>query len=221
MGTRSDGTDIPKGYVRRQVMVGWMCAALAVGFLGGTVFGVYKSTPAKPPGHAGGMPPAAPQGPPSSKAADLRKQIPEVEKRTAQNPEDVEAWIKLGHLYFDTQQVKKAIGAYEKALALNPKNADVWTDLGVMYRRDGRTDKALEAFDAAIRIDPKHEIAWFNRGIVLLHDKNDRAGALKAWQALLKVNPFAMAPNGHSIDQMVQALKQAPGQMPQPMKPQP
>ena len=128
--------------------------------------------------------------------------------------EDIEAWVQLGHLYFDTQQTKKAIGAYEKALALNPKDANVWTDLGVMYRRDGRTEKALEAFDTAIKIDPKHEIAWFNRGVVLLHDMNDRQGALKAWESLVKVNPFAMAPNGQSIDQMVQALKQSAGQMP-------
>ncbi len=219
MVSKSGESEIPRGYIRRQVMLGWMCAALAVGFLGGTVFGVYKSTPREPHGHGSGMPPQAPGGRQPSKAADLQKQIPEMEKRIARNPDDVEGWIKLGHLYFDTQQVKKAIGAYEKALALNSKNADVWTDLGVMYRRDGRTDKALEAFDAAIRVDPKHEIAWFNRGIVLLHDKNDRDGARKAWEALLKINPFAMAPNGHSIDQMVQALKQAPAQMPPAQKP--
>jgi cytochrome c-type biogenesis protein CcmH/NrfG len=192
-------------------MMGWMCAALVVGFFGGAVFGVYKSTPTTPRGHGGGMAPAAPQQP---DAADKKNRIPELEKRTADHPEDVEAWVQLGHLYFDTQQTKKAIGAYEKALALNPKDANVWTDLGVMYRRDGRTEKALEAFDTAIKIDPKHEIAWFNRGVVLLHDMNDRQGALKAWESLVKVNPFAMAPNGQSIDQMVQALKQSAGQMP-------
>lgn len=205
--------DIPKGYVTRQVMVGWMCVALIAGFLGGMVFGIYKSTPSAPRGQGAGMPPSG--GAQQPDAAEIKSRIPEVEKRTADHPDDIEAWIQLGHLYFDTQQVKKAIGAYEKALALNSKNADVWTDLGVMYRRDGQPKKALEAFDTAIKIDPKHEISRFNKGVVLLHDMNDREGALKAWEGLVQINQFAMAPNGQSVDQMVQALKQSGKQPPQ------
>lgn len=200
--------DIPKGLVTRQIMMGWMCVALIAGFLGGMVFGIYKSTPSAPQRDAG-MPPGTPQQPDT---AALENRIPEMEKQAADNPDNAEGWIRLGNLYFDTHKIKKAIGAYEKALALSSKNSDVWTDLGVMYRRDGQPRKALEAFDTAIKVDPKHEISRFNKGIVLLHDMNDREGALRAWESLVQVNPFAMAPNGQSVDQMVQALKQSGNQ---------
>ncbi len=76
-----------------------------------------------------------------------------------------------------------------------------------MYRRAGQSKKAVEVFDRAIQIDPKHEISRFNKGVVLLHDLNDLEGAIKAWEELIEVNPFAMAPNGQSVDEMIRRYK--------------
>ena len=67
--------------------------------------------------------------------------------------------------------------------------------------------RPLNSFDKAIEADPKHEVSRMNKGIVLLHDMNDIAGAIKAWEELLAVNPVAMAPTGQSIDQMIQQMK--------------
>ena len=68
--------------------------------------------------------------------------------------------------------------------------------LGIMYRRSGQPQKAIEAFDRAIATDPKHENSRFNKGIVLMHDLNDREGAIAAWEELVEVNPNALTPNG-------------------------
>jgi len=192
----------PGNYVKKQTLTIAVCVALAVGFAGGLVFGVYKSMPRKM--GAGGMPPGVTS---RTQARNQGPAVADLEKETADHPDDAAAWARLGHHYFDSNQVQKAIGAYEKSLALNTKNADVWTDLGVMYRRSGKPKKALEAFDTAMRVDPKHEVSRFNKGIVLLHDLKDRRGAIRAWESLLAINPFAMAPNGQSVDQMVQMLK--------------
>ena len=81
------------------------------------------------------------------------------------------------------------------------------TDLGVMYRRYDQPRKAIEAFDKAILIDPSFETARFNKGIVLLHDLNDIAGGIKAWEAIVEQNPMAMAPSGESVDALVQRMK--------------
>ena len=51
----------------------------------------------------------------------------------------------------------------------------------------------------------------FNKGIVLMHDLNDIKGAIKAWEDLLQINPVAVAPNGMSVDQLVQSMKQQAG----------
>jgi tetratricopeptide (TPR) repeat protein len=72
-----------------------------------------------------------------------------------------------------------------------------------MYRRAGRPEDAVREFDRAIAIDPKLENPRFNKGVVLLHDLNDREGAIRAWEGLLNINPLAKAPNGQSVDELI------------------
>jgi tetratricopeptide (TPR) repeat protein len=78
-----------------------------------------------------------------------------------------------------------------------------------MYRRAGKPEEAIKAFDRAIAIDPKHEVSRFNKGIVLLHDLNDRGGAIEAWEKLLEINPAATAPNGQPLRELVNRFKQS------------
>jgi cytochrome c-type biogenesis protein CcmH/NrfG len=187
-------------YVKRQTLMTAIAIALMVGFFGGLVFGVYKSGSNLPAGSAGNVNPDA------GHAGMLAK----LEERVRANPRDAEAWIQIGHINFDNQQHEAAIEAYEKALAIDPTNAPVLTDLGIMYRRIGNPQEAVRRFDQAIAADPKLENPRFNKGIVLLHDLNDRAGAIAAWEALLAVNPVAEAPNGKSVDQLVTEFKAQP-----------
>jgi cytochrome c-type biogenesis protein CcmH/NrfG len=190
--------------VKKETM--WLVAsiALVVGFIGGVVFGVYKTEADKPIQKSMISQPAEnKQGVSVENAA----QIFELEKTTKENPNDVAAWTTLGNLYFDTGNYRKAIMAYTKALALNPNNANVMTDLGVMYRRTGEPKKAVEAFDKAAKIDPKQETALFNKGIVLMHDLNDLEGAIDAWEALVKRNPAATSPTGQPVKDLVEKLK--------------
>ena len=193
-----------KKTVKKETM--WLVAsiALVVGFLGGVVFGVYKSgTGTSVPESMLSQPAEKEQGVSVESAAQIFK----LEKTTTKNPDDVAAWTTLGNLYFDTGNYPKAITAYNKALALNPNNANVMTDLGIMYRRNGEPKKAVEAFDKAAKIDPKHETALFNKGIVLMHDLNDLEGAIDAWEALVKRNPAATSPTGQPVKDLVEKLK--------------
>ena len=61
--------------------------------------------------------------------------------------------------------------------------------MGIMYRALGDFDRAIEEFKKAAQNDPKHVNSRYNIGIVLLHDKGDIKGALKAWEDYLKVDP--------------------------------
>jgi len=191
----------PKNHMRKETALLIALLALAVGFFGGVFFGVYKSGPSVK-GMPAGMPPSAQK--------ELQDQITALEKETQQNPANVAAWVELGNAYFDTDRFENSIQAYRKALDLKPDNADVWTDMGVMHRKAGRPQEAIKAFDQAIAVNPKHEVSRLNKGIVLLHDLQDAAGALSAWEGLLEINPTAMAPGGVSVDQMVQSLKKQP-----------
>lgn len=192
-------------FVRKETFWLGTLLALAVGFFGGVMFAVLKSETGAVP--AAGRPQA--QAPQAQVATPARSNmIGSLEDETAKNPQNTTAWIQLANEYFDSSQHEKAIWAYRKALELDPNNANVWTDLGIMYRRSNQPQEALQAFDKAIEVDPKHEPARLNKGIVLLHDMQDFDGAIAAWEALLAVNPIAMAPTGRSVDEMVQQMKQ-------------
>ncbi len=188
----------PATTVQQSTLIGVAVLCLAVGFLGGVVFSIYKSTRVAPITE-----PTAAQ----PDIGDRAQELDRLTKETAQNPGNAAAWTQLGNLYFDTNVPDKAIWAYQKSLEIDPANPNVWTDLGVMYRRSNQPQEALKAFDEAIRLDPKHEPARFNKGIVQLHDLNDPAAGIKTWEDLLAVNPLAMAPNGKSVDELVAIYK--------------
>jgi len=198
-------TPVPAGYVRKETLWTAVMVAVAAGFLIGVLFTVYKSSRQAP------MPPAGNQTAQQPVAGQMSEadasHLFKLEQRVKTNPADAATWAQIGHLYFDSQQFVKAINAYENSLKYQPNNPDVLTDLGVMYRRNGEPDKAVEKFDTAMRVDPKHQVSRFNKGIVLIHDKKDLEGGIAAWEALLGVNPVAMAPNGQSVDELIQQYR--------------
>jgi tetratricopeptide (TPR) repeat protein len=101
------------------------------------------------------------------------------------DPNNLQALGNLGNLYFDNHQDRQAIEAYQRALAIDPRNNNIRTDMAVCYRRIGNPDRALEELGKVISIDPRHAQARYNVGVILMHDKGDTAGAIKAWEALL------------------------------------
>jgi len=180
--------------------------ALVIGFVGGIVFSAFKmeGSPAGTSVMAG----ADETRTQETLTAEQENEIAALETAAAQTPESAEGWIALGNACYDYGLTEKAIHAYETALEHNPDNADVWTDLGVMYRRNEEPEKAVAAFDKAQSVSPGHEVSLFNKGIVLMHDLNDMAGALAAWEELLKINPDATTPGGMPVQDLVERLKE-------------
>ena len=193
-----------EGYVKKETLLIVSVIMLIIGFLGGVVLTVYKSGPSLSVQQQA-------QNPTKEEAQtisnEMAARIFELEKKTSASPDDLDDWIELGHLYFDSNNFDKAIWAYNKSLELDPNNADVLTDLGVMYRRIGKPEEAIKSFDKAIELNPNHEIARFNKGIVLMHDLNDIEGAVKAWEELVKLDPEAKTPSGQSVKDMIQRFK--------------
>ncbi|MGD8523687.1 MAG: tetratricopeptide repeat protein [Desulfobacterales bacterium] len=194
---------IDEQYVKKETLYLVSLLALAVGFFGGVIFGVYKSDSPLP----GRSSSPAQSSTTQSSDSGLSNMIAALEKEVASNPNNVTAWIELGNNYFDANQYDNAIRAYQRSLEIQPNNANVLTDMGVMYRRSGKPQEAIKAFDKAMEVDPKHEVSRFNKGVVLLHDLNDIQGAIQAWEDLMKVNPFALTPSGQSVDQMVTQMR--------------
>ena len=176
--------------MKKETVILIVVIAFLVGFITGATVAILKGSKA-----AGGSamvqkpqmtPMPTPPGPSPAEVAPQIQALKEIVKKDSKN---LSAWVELGNLYFDSNQPKEAIEAYSQYLAIKPDNADVRTDMAIMYRNLGETDRALEEFRKAAQSDPGHINSRYNIGIVLLHDKGDIKGALKAWQEYLKVDP--------------------------------
>ena len=116
-------------------------------------------------------------------------QIENYKEILRKDPNNLQALINIANLYFDTRQDLLAIDHYQKALVLDPRNVNVRTDMAICLRRSGNPDRAVEELKKAISIDPKHAQSRYNLGIILIHDKGDIEGGIRAWEALLENIP--------------------------------
>lgn len=198
----TDQQDKKRDSVKRETFIISIFIALCAGFAGGFAYGVYQAGAPIP-----GMPHAGEQTAQADHSEQFHRMIDALKSKVAENPDNIDAWVQLGNIYFDDHQFNKAVHAYEKALEIEPDNADVLTDLGVMHRRDGHPEKAVEAFNRAIAADPNHQIAMYNKGVVQMHDLNDIEAAIESWKTLLAVNPNAKTPDGSVISELIKAAE--------------
>jgi len=166
--------------------------AFLVGFITGATVAILKTKRGTEGSAMVQKPQMAPvPAPPGPSPLEVASEIQTVKEIVKKDPKNLPAWVELGNLYFNSGQPKEAIEAYSQYLAVKPDNADVRTDMGIMYRNLGDFDRALEEFRKAAQSDPKHVNSRYNIGIVLLHDKHDIKGAIKAWEEYLKVDPMS------------------------------
>ena len=150
---------------------------------------VIQGKPSPVQGPAAGPPPAV--SPPGSALGSMSAEIRELRNIVEKNPENAGAWVRLGNLYFDTDQFMDAIDAYTKGLELAPNDPDVITDRAIMYRRIGDFEQAASELRRAAQLSPTHLNSLLNLGVVLRYDLNDVPGAIQAWQGYLARNPPA------------------------------
>jgi tetratricopeptide (TPR) repeat protein len=158
----------------------WIVYAVAITIVGGIAGYILGTGPG--------------QSPASTVAAAPSSIVNEPELRAyrdilARDPGNLDAAVKAGDLLYDAQRYVEAIGFYQQAFALNPMDINVSTDLGTALWYAGRADDALAQYDKSLALSPTHAQTLFNVGIVRADGKGDNAGAVAAWEQLLKANP--------------------------------
>jgi len=176
--------------MKKETVILAVVIAFLVGFITGATVAILKGKKGVEGPAMVQKPQTAPMpAPPGPSSLEVASKIQNLKDILKKDPKNLPAWVELGNLYFDSNQPKEAIEAYSQYLAIKPDNADVRTDMAIMYRNLGEMDRALEQFQKAAQSDPKHVNSRYNIGIVLLHDKQDIKGAIKAWEEYLKVDP--------------------------------
>ena len=184
-------------------------AGIAFGLIAGWIIGTEQAKPAAPPAAPAAA--SAPAASSNTRAALVDDAKVNALKAVAERePKNAKPRTELGNLYFDAERYDDAITWYEQALALSPNDENLSTDLGVCYYYTNQPDKALARFDASLKINPKHVKTLLNLGIVRAFGKQDLAGATKAWEQVLAIDPNG--PEGQAAKRALDTLKQAHGQ---------
>jgi cytochrome c-type biogenesis protein CcmH/NrfG len=146
----------------------------------------------------------APSSPPlGAPAADRLAQL---EQEVRANPTDLKKLLAFGHLALDQGQMSRAVWAYKQALVLEPNNVEAITHTGLLLFLSGHVDQALSHVDRALALDPTYAHALWDKANILYHAKQDYAGAIKAWEAFLK-----LIPSGKDADQARAMIAEAKG----------
>jgi cytochrome c-type biogenesis protein CcmH/NrfG len=183
---------------------------MAVCFLAGFIIGAIAAirfVSKEAPGPAPAVESSAPGGQVSTPTPKppSKEEIASLENVLKTDPNNLNALVSLGNLYFDGNLYQKAIDVYSRALKINPRDADVRTDMAIMYRGVKDYDRAVKELQEAAAADPKHANSRFNLGIILLHDKKDFKGAVVAWEDYLKVDPTGE--RAEMVRKQIQELK--------------
>ena len=171
--------------------VGLLAAVcLVLGLVGGYFLPAGKAAnTAHPP--AGATTPNAPHPLPTieqMKALADAKAAPLLEKLKT-TPNDAGLLGQLGAIYSANHQFKEAAQYFDKSLKLDPKNVPNRVALASCLYYSGDVDGALAQLDQALKYDPTDTNSLFNVGLIRWKGKKDTAGAIAAWQQLLKVHP--------------------------------
>ncbi|MHB8836070.1 MAG: tetratricopeptide repeat protein [Candidatus Methylomirabilia bacterium] len=135
----------------------------------------------------------------------LSRDIAQLEDIVKKDPKNYQALVQIGNDYFDLGEAQKSVDAYTRALAIKDGDPNVITDMGVMYRQLKDFPKALAAFRKAAAASPTHPQSRMNIGVVLMHDMNDKPGAIAAWEDFLRAAPND--PNAENIRRSIMELR--------------
>jgi Flp pilus assembly protein TadD len=138
-------------------------------------------------------------------SSDIDNAISSLREIVKKEPDNLNAWIKLGNILMDTNRFKEAIPAFEKALELDPLNVNVRVDMGTCYRNSGSSEKAAEAYKQALRYNANHLFAHKNLGVVLAYDLGMIKEGLSELETYLSLSPNAS--DSQEVKKAIQELR--------------
>ena len=109
-------------------------------------------------------------------------------EKSKSEPKNAGLLVQIATIYQGAHQFEEAASYFRRALEIEPKNVSARTELASCLYYSGDTDKALSELNYALKYNPKDTNALFNLGMIRFQGKNDPAGAVAAWQKLLKAN---------------------------------
>jgi len=191
----SENRELPNSSAIWQPWQAYVMAVICL--LIGVVVGylVRGSAPAAPaPASQQVAAPTAPAGDTQKPSLDDMKRMADKQAepllaKLKTDPKNADLLNQVGNIYRMTHQFQLAASYYQKSLDTNPSNVGPRTDLASCLYYLGDVDGAIAQLEKSLSYDPKHAGTLLNLGLIRWKGKGDTAGAIAAWNQLLKSNP--------------------------------
>jgi tetratricopeptide (TPR) repeat protein len=186
----------------------------ALFFVAGLVFGVLTGyfvfqtlqSGSPPVAATAPAPPAA--GPSVQPRVTLNPgEMAALEKRAAENPQDVEVRVLIGNRYMDAERYEEAVRWLREAKERRPSDLHLRSHLALCLENLNRVEEAAAEYQAALAIDPAYPEGLLGLGRLKLYRQRDIAEGLALWEKLVEVAPQSEA--ARSIREELAALKSA------------
>jgi len=116
-------------------------------------------------------------------------QVSALMEKSKSEPKNAALLVQIATIYQGAHQFQEAASYFDRALEIDAKNVPARTELASCLYYTGDADGALSQLNQALKYAPNDTNALFNLGMIKYRGKKDPAGAVTAWQKLLKVNP--------------------------------
>ena len=101
----------------------------------------------------------------------------------------VEAYTRLGDLYFRASDFDKAEEMYLASIQLDDSNPLPFHNLGVIYDINDRQEEAIASFTEAIRLNPRSAQARYNLGLVYSRSPDNLDEAVSEFLRAIELDP--------------------------------
>ncbi len=111
----------------------------------------------------------------------------ELNKVISIDNEFMEAWIQLGLVYIQMNDIDSAVKIYKQALNIMPKKPQLYYMLGIAYEEIKNREKAIESFLMTVKYDSKNIDAFFELGS--LYERTGKfKKAVKSFKKAIKLD---------------------------------
>ncbi len=140
------------------------------------------------------------------KAGDKDNAIEEYQKALELNPNNAEAHLKLGFLFYNAKQMHtEGMKHYDKAFQLNPNDPRILHDLGMVLLHQRKLDEAIKYLSEALQrmpngLDMQYSAVnmHYNLGRALLYKANSKEAAVHLSEAVHLAPKHAQAPKAQA-----------------------
>lgn len=178
-----------------KLVYGLAAICLGLGVLVGYLVRGSKGSPVPAPVETrqAEMPSGVPKGHPTPTLEQMKqladKKAAPLLEELKKNGKDKKALTQAAYVYKSAHQFQDAANYFSKALEDDPKDVALRTEMASCLYYSGDVDGALSQLRQSLKYAPRDANSLFNLGMIRWKGKNDAAGAVAAWQELLRTNP--------------------------------